>query len=339
MSLKIIKLGIPVEEYNAFLDNGRFRPLVFDTIQDAIELYSLNRIVLFGSDRTGHALKDIVKERFCGFINSEMIHVLENLTLDAILIATSPLHYSTTINSLKNVLSRKSIPILFLFDVSKDVDIQLIFETQPRSGTHYTINNLLKCLDWGYGTVFNEKTQKGELIKSKDRHFGFLPSNKENPYVIKTHFMKPLHYPEYRYIKTIFQISYIFDSYYSWGKMLSGESKDAQYRLTNNSKEWFTLKGFIKLNKRWLEYISDKQFLRYEDYYLNFEKTIKSISAIIGKGDLMGFEKPFKNINRMYWSDNYGKYLDEDVFHHLCDEFYPIISNYWPEKLTALTVK
>ena len=114
MSLKIIKLGIPVEEYNAFLDNGRFKPLVFDTIQDAIELYSLNRIVLFGCDRTGHALKDIIKERFCGFINSELIHELENLTLDAILIATSPLHYSTIINSLSNVLWRKSIPILFL---------------------------------------------------------------------------------------------------------------------------------------------------------------------------------------------------------------------------------
>lgn len=330
-------LKIPNEEYFHLLSSGKFNRSEANLIQEYVRSNGYERVLIFGSETTGMAIQKLMGKRFFGFIDSDNINMLLDIDFDAILIATSPVHYPIITETIKDSIPDRSFPIVTLFDTSKSIKILLILETQPRSGTHYTLDNLRRNLGCKYATVFKNSVDQN-LIKTRDSKIFFTPGAEDTEYIVKTHFYQTLHYPKYRFEKILFQLSFLFDSYYSWGKMLSNMPSDVPYRLKYDSKEWVTLKGLIKLNKQWLEFISDKHFLRYEDYYLNFEETIKSISAIIGKGDLKGFERPYKNTNRMYWSDNYEKYMDKDVFHHLCDEFHPFISRYWPEKLATLSV-
>jgi len=118
--------------------------------------------------------------------------------------------------------------------------------------------------------------------------------------------------------------------------MLTDQANATDYRLTSLSKEWQILRGYIPLNKQWLQYVSDKFYVRYEDYYLDFDATLNRIARFIGISSLNGFEKPRKNKKRMYWSDNYHLYLEEEVLSSLLQEFYPYILQYWPEKIESL---
>jgi hypothetical protein len=330
-------LKIPKEEYVHLLGSGKFNRSEANLIQEYVRSNGYERVVIFGSETTGMAIRQLLGKRFCCFMDSGNIDMLLDIDADAILLATSPVHYPTITETIKDIIPDKSLPIVTLFDTSESLKILLILETQPRSGTHYTMDNLIRNLGCKYASVFKDSADQN-LINTKDSKIFFTPGPEDTEYVVKAHFYQALHYPRYRFEKILFQISFLFDSYYSWGKLLSNAPAGVPYLLKSDSKEWATLKGFIKLNKQWLEYISDKYFLRYEDYYLNFEETINSISDIIGKGDLKGFERPYKNTNRMYWSDNYEKYLDKDVFHQLFNEFHPFISRYWPEKLATLAV-
>ncbi|RLB83734.1 MAG: hypothetical protein DRH17_00845 [Deltaproteobacteria bacterium] len=333
--VRTTSLGIPPEEY-AYLQNfGRLNEYVENAITQFIEAKRLERIILFGSQKTGKVLQRILGRRFCGFVDSDSLHDLASIDFDVIFLATSPVHYHVITEKIKETFAEKHLQIVTLFDRSQDIDIKLILETQPRSGTHYTINNLMKCLNWGYGSVFDEDLGPG-FRRSIDGRFGFIPREDSTEYVIKAHFTTPLHYPEYRYVKTMFQFSYVIDSYYSWGKMLSHRACGLDYKLMSDSKEWEILRSYIPLNKQWLEYISDKFYIRYEDYYLDFGTTIQCIANFIGVPPLKEFEKPRVNKKRMYWSDRYDLFFEEDVFSILANEFYPFIAQFWPEKLENL---
>jgi hypothetical protein len=131
-------------------------------------------------------------------------------------------------------------------------------------------------------------------------------------------------------------MSYVMDSYYSWGKILARKREPLDYKLRKDSKEWEILMGYIPQNREWLEYIGEKFHVRYEDYYVDFEATTQSIGKFLGQPSLNGFEKPRKNASRMYWSNEYHRLLDEEVFLTLRDEFYSQIARYWPEKLESL---
>ena len=333
--MKVINLGISVENYDYLQNHGRFNEWVINAINEFVEARKLERIVLFGSKSTGRALQQILGRRFCDFVDSDSLHKLVNIDFDAIFLATSPLHYEMITGKIVETFEGKPFSIVTLFDTSQSINIKLILETQPRSGTHYTINNLMQCLRWGYGSVFYDFSDS-RIRRYGDGRFAIIPRPDISKYVIKAHFTKTLYYPEYRYIKTMFQISYVMDSYYSWGKMISPRSYTSDYVLRNDSKEWEILRSYIPLNKQWLEYISDKFYIRYEDYYLDFDKTIQRIANFIGVPSLNGFEKPRKNNLRMYWSDCYHMFLDKQVFSTLVKEFYPFISQYWPEKLKNL---
>ena len=330
-----INLGIHPKEYARLQNFGGLNHEVRDIITQSVESKEMQRIILFGPNKTGEVVKEVLGSRFCGFADSGNLDDLIGAEFDAVFIATSPVHYGVITHKLSEILKNKPVMVVTLFDCSHDINIGLILETQPRSGTHYAINNVMRCLDWGYGSVFKNASAP-ELIDSKDGYFAFYPDNNTKRYVIKSHFYKPLHYPEYRYVKTMFQISFIMDSYYSWGKMLANRSVVGDYRLTSLSKEWQILKGYIPHNKQWLQYIRDKFYVRYEDYYLDFNTTINRMARFLGIFSLNGFEMPRKNKKRMYWSDNYHLYLEDDVFLLLLQEFYPYIRQYWPEKMESL---
>ena len=112
--------------------------------------------------------------------------------------------------------------------------------------------------------------------------------------------------------------------------------KNIGYVLKSNSKEWEILKSYIPLNKRWLDYISDNFYIRYEDFYIDFDTTIERIAAFLNEPSLIAFDPPVKNPMRMYWSDRYTQFLDKEVCLTLLEEFEPFISRYWPEKLDSL---
>jgi hypothetical protein len=336
--MNAINLGLPCQEYDHIQNCGKLTESVRSEMAQFLKAKKIERIVVFGSDRTGKAVKETLGKRFAGFVDSDSLNQLMDTDFDGILLATSPLHYQVITEKIAETLNDRPVMVVTLFNGTEDIDIRLILETQPRSGTHYTINNLMQCLKWGYGSVFHDFAD-ARYVQAADGLFCFIPRPDANGYVIKTHFTKTLHYPEYRYVRTMFQISYVMDSYYSWGKTISQVPSGSVYKLRGDSKEWEVLRSYIPLNKLWSQYLSDKFYVRYEDYYLEFDATIQHIADFIGIPSLSGFEKPRKNNLRMYWSNDYHIFFEEEVFSTLVREFYPFISQYWPEKLPSLRYK
>ncbi len=325
-NMNIISLQIPTDEYYYLLDHNEFNDWVSSEIVKQINACNFHRIFVFGRSKTGKCVQKLLKDSCIGFVDSMNIHELKNYDFDAIFLATSPLHYPVIKKKIISLLPDKNFQTIELFQGSYNFKINLIFETQPRSGTNYTVNNLVKCCNWGYADVFQNEPNSN-FLRSPDGRFRFIQSTYKNGYIVKAHFTKTLHYPEYRFVKTLFQISYIFDSYYSWGRSLAEKFSDRNYKLEWQSEEWQILQGFIDLNRKWLDYINNKFFLRYEDYYLNFENTIHQLKNYLGVDGLNNFEKPIKNRNRMYWSNDYNKYIDRKVMTTLVRNFYPFIEN------------
>ncbi|MBN1832772.1 MAG: hypothetical protein JW896_11745 [Deltaproteobacteria bacterium] len=328
-------LDIPVPEYTYLQNFGRFRAQVAHEIATAAAEHCWERICLFGAANTSKALSQILGDRICQRITSENLNSLDVEGWDAIVIATAPLHYPLILKRLGEIAGSFAGEVVTVFETTDANGVRLILETQPRSGTGYTIRNLQACLDLGYASVFDERSTD-RMKRSADGRFRFRPSRNGSKYMVKSHFMQPLHYPEYRYVKTMFQISFLFDSYYSWAKILSPSPVPDGYRLEHTSREWNILCSYLPLNAKWLEYIRDKFQVRYEDYYFCFDKTIRRISDFLGSGEWNSFEKPQPNPSRMYWTDTYHPFFDEEVFNTLKQAFLPCIRCYWPEKICSL---
>ena len=219
-------LRIPNEEYIHLLSSGKFKSRDSELIKEYVRSNGYERVVIFGSEITGMAIQKLMGKRFFCFMDSANINMHMDIDFDAILISTSPVHYSIITETIKNSIPERSFPIVTLFDISKSINVLLILETQPRSGTHYTLDNLIRNLGCKYATVFNE-TANRNLVKTRDSKIFFTPAAEDADYVIKAHFYQTLHYPQYRFENVLFQISFLFDSYYSWGKMLSNIPFDA----------------------------------------------------------------------------------------------------------------
>jgi len=335
--LKIISPKIPPQKYEHVLNHGTLDLEDSTSLLDFIAERHIQNILVFGSSKTGVAIKKTIGKYFKSYIESDCLNRIHRIDHDAILIATSPLHYPAVLDKLQQFLDGKTDTIILPFGVSDSLPIRVVVETQPRSGTHYTINNLMKCLKCQYASVYSEPS----FEQSTDGRI-FYPSQPYlNGFIVKSHFTKPLHYPQYRYVKTMYQCSFIFDAYYSWGKIHHrrigpAHSENTEYVLKSNSKEWEILKSYIPLNKKWLDYISDKFYIRYEDFYLDFDTTKRRMATFLETDSLEAFDPPVKNPMRMYWSDRYTQFLDKEVCLTLLEEFEPFISRYWPEKIDSL---
>ncbi len=231
--MKISCIELPVEEYTFVRNNGRFT----DSAQSAINKFITNRkirnILIFGAKITGSAVNGIFKDKTIGYIESDTVEKYIDKDVDAIIISTAPIHYHEILSLISSKYCDHDIDIITIFKKTSDIEIGFIFETQPRSGTNYVLNNLLHCLNYGYATTYNESDSLQANLKKTDDGLVFFESdNRKDQYIVKTHFMTPLHYPEYRYKETIFQISYIFDAYYSWGKAIAKQTVNKSYKLT-----------------------------------------------------------------------------------------------------------
>ena len=290
-------------------------------IANSIRKYVHGNYLIFGDGLTGNAIKNallINSNDFIGYIDSLGIDTIPG-SCKTIILGTHPVHYETIIESIRCAHQNPKFNIVKVFSENNEIEIKCVVESQPRSGTDYTMRNLMGVYNWGYASTFFDRG-----AKSIFHRLSFKEKIGVNGYVAKTHFTTPLYYPEYRYVKTIYLISYIYDSYYSWGKMLA--NGDNGYRLLDGSKEWQVLKGYIALNKKWLEFIKDKFIVKYEDYYINFTNTVDRIKQYIGGGDIKYFALPIKNRSRLFWGQcDWTDHFDRKVFDYLKYHFrYPI---------------
>ena len=219
------------------------------------------------------------------------------------------------------------LPIFHLF-AENELNIRLIVETQPRSGTDYTMDNITKSLGLDYATVFH--LQEGE--RTDDGLIWYIPKRCKG-YAVKTHFTNTLHYPQYRYCPTLFLLGYFPDTYYRWARMLANvpaNEKD-NYYLSSNAPEWATVKGYIPLHLQWLDYISDKTYIRYEDYFVDFETVMDTFEHIMGERPI-NFERPKRIRSRIYWTDTYQNIMDGEVWDFIETSFRYQVKRYYPEK-------
>ncbi len=292
--------------------------------------HGFRSVLLYGPGMTGRAVQSVLGDAFAGFVDHDHVDRLRTEKADALLLTVGPTRYAEVFDLLRRRCPGLKVPVVTIFQGGRDLDVRLILETLPRSGTSYVLNNLMKCLPWGLAAPFPEGK-----IPAGDGILYYIPREGADAYVAFSHHYRPLHYPEYRYIPTVFQFSYIFDAFHSWGKYwLEGVGRPipSDYRLTAGSDEWEMIRREIPLLVSWFEFVADKTTVRYEDYYLDFERTVGRLAGIAGVPRLEGFEPPRKNPERMYWSDRYAECFDREVFAILRDRLGPALDRWWPEK-------
>ena len=99
--------------------------------------------------------------------------------------------------------------------------------------------------------------------------------------------------------------------------------------------EWNFLEPYMKKNAKWLNKLSkrsDAMVIRYEDFFLKFDKTTKKIEEYCGPF-LEKFPTPRKNPTRMYWSNRYKTKIDLSAFEALKSLFINSVKYFYPEKL------
>ncbi len=324
-----ICINIPVSVYDAINTTGKLPPQVCSSLLSCLTAHGFSRLLLFGSSRTGQAVKACLGQRFIGFVDTATLRNSDPANADGILITTAPIHIPQVIESLeKSPLT--DLPVITLFGL-EEKNIRLILETQPRSGTDFTIKNLCRSLGLSYASTFT--FPGGQL--SQDGHLFYGP-DKGKGYIVKSHFTKPLYYPQYRYVPTLFLISFFIDTYYKWARMLAPETERTNYCLTADRPEWHIVRGFIPLHLKWLHYIADKTYIRFEDFHKDFDSVMDIIEKLLGKRP-SGFIRPGNPSNRLYWSDSFSRCMEPEVKKALLDLFAEPIRVFYPEKAYLLS--
>lgn len=318
-------VGIPVTEYEMMNGSAACTPTAEAALRVFLGTVPYERIILFGGSVTGKLVKGCLGERFARFVDSATLADCEPDEGDCVIITTGPLHVPGVEASIKDS-SLKHLPVFRLFQ-SDDLDIRFVLETQPRCGTYYSVRNLRRSLNLGFGTTFS--LTDGE--STSDGLIHYRPEETDG-YLVKTHFTKPLHYPQYRYLPTIFLIGYFYDTYYRWARMVAEvpAEKRQSYFLSADAPEWAWVKGYIPLHLQWLEYVKDKDYIRYEDYFNDFEGVMDVYERVAGERPV-GFEQPRKISDRMYWTDSRSM-MDEPVWRELQSAFKEHVAFFYPEK-------
>jgi len=69
----------------------------------------MQRIILFGPNKTGEVVKEVLGARFCGFADSDNQGELIRTEFDAVFITTSPVHYGVITRNLSEILKDKAV--------------------------------------------------------------------------------------------------------------------------------------------------------------------------------------------------------------------------------------
>jgi hypothetical protein len=322
-------LGIPLQEYDLMLAADECTEVVREALTRFMKESSFDRILLYGAANTGRAVKSCIGDRFAGFVDTGTLPVTQADAGDCVVITTSPVHVPEVEKALRK--SRIAhLPVIRLF-AENQLNIRLILETQPRCGTDYTMENLTRSLGLGYATVFH--LQGGQT--TSDGLIRYIPKSCSG-YVVKSHFTNTLHYPQYRFCPTLFLLGYFPDTYYRWARMIAkipAAQRDGYY-LSADAPEWSRIKGYIPLHLKWLEYISDKTHIRYEDYFTDFEGIMDTFERMIGQRP-MDFQRPRRISSRIYWTGDHQSLMDDEVWNYVQTAFQDQIRRYYPEKILS----
>ncbi len=319
-----LSINLPVTSYQEISLQNQVPPELCHKIRSFIKGKGYSRVLLFGSGHTGQVVSNCIEEYFAGFIDTRSLNQAHQGKAEAILITTAPLH----VRQVQETLSKSplaELPTISLF-AEEGKNIRMILESQPRSGTDYLIENIRRTLDLDYASVYPFPNG----MRRDDEHVFYGPKSGRG-YIIKTHFMRPLHYPQYRYVPHLFLISFFPDTYYKWARMIAPESDRPNYRLTPVRPEWQIISSYIPLHLRWLRYIAKLDVLRFEDFYLDFQGTIESLASLLGERP-EGFIPPRTPSRRLYWREDFSKRMDPAMTHELLVRFREPICFFYPEK-------
>lgn len=336
--MRLIRLELPEQDYDALITTGRAPAQVRARLGEVLAELG-GTPALFGKSRSADGLAPLLARQAAApdqSVEADRVPRMDSADVRAgdaapctgLVLAAHPAHYDNILATLRQSGRFADVPVILPF-AHGTLDVALVLETQPRSGTHYTLNNLMACTGWNYASVF---TETGTSF-TPDGLINYTPADNERPYVVKSHFSKPLHYPRYRFVKSAFLYGWFFDSYFSLGRLRAG--KPEGYRLRADSHEWTELRGMLPLHRNWLDYIARRFCVCYERYADDFAGQIARLEAFTGH-DLSAFEPPRMSPSRTYWSGDYAGHFDDAVLAELLAAFAPHVVSLYPEKLDEM---
>jgi hypothetical protein len=229
---------------------------------------------------------------------------------------------------------------------------ELALITQMRAGTHF----VCKALRIGWQAALYRPVECERYVVMEDEYIlkglhervALPPANPELR-VYFSHYYHP-HHHRLGQVLRVYLIGFPFDSFYSDGVVYSdtirendpkpsGTRKHAEdYVLRFESAEWKLLEPIMRQNAAWLMEIEEGEHnlvLRYEDFFLEFEKTMMRLARFIGRSSA-DVPRPVMNARRCYWSQRYSEAYDSGALATWWDIFAPSIEKFYPERNQSL---
>lgn len=328
----IRRLNIPFSEYPKMIHGKDIEPEHHALLSNL--LTGQERVVLFGDMGSARFFSRYIAESLVACQTSTTFEFGFHADFDVLFVAVSPAHYQDVLANIPRWTKGKDITVVLPFE-EFEPEIRCILETQPRCGTEYLANSLLRSLDCNYATIFPSETHV--FTGTPYRHAGlfFDRTEETKPYVVKTHFFdraRDLAYSDRaKYIRLF---GYPFDGVYFWARDVIVHSLDKHYRLLNTSSEWRTLKTHLYENRCWMLEVTDELVIRYEDLHADFSGTTGRIAECLGTKD--NLIMPFIKTDRMYFNDGYQDKMDYTVFCTIKEIFKEPLARFYPEKSACL---
>jgi hypothetical protein len=234
--------------------------------------------------------------------------------------------------------------------------LHVAMESQMRAGNHYVLGELCVCLharpysiERSTGLFYPKNyswVSEGLYHKSEKQKQAVEDTSSQN-IIFQYHYYHTV--PDEALpadSKTFYLIAYPFDSWYSEG-LVASQTEDANspkpsatrdnfgtYVLKAGSNEWNSFLSTIEQNAQWLDDLIDSNafILRYEDFYVDFDNTIRRLEAYLGNFKSSFSPPSNKSLHRLYFTDEYKKKLDSESFSYLKERFRRSLACFWPEK-------
>ncbi|EPR37048.1 hypothetical protein dsx2_0991 [Desulfovibrio sp. X2] len=330
--MEVVSLNIPLPCYRQVLGGHGLEAHHVSELQN---LVGARPVVMFGDGLTAAYFASLIPNVLC-CQTTKTLQVPGSLEYDTIFVGISPSHYADVVDNLALLAGNRELKVILPFERFSP-SIACVVETQPRSGTMYVVNSLMRSLGCNYATTHGSEIGTPVFTGYPFEHAGvfFDLNDTSASHVVMTHFFTRARAERrYRDCKYIRVVGYPFDSYFRWAKNLIARSADENYVLRNTSPEWKNLKQHLLANSLWMVEDTQELVVRYEDFHHDFEGTTRRFRDYLQR-DGITF-KDFRKVDRMYYSDNYREKMDSIVYGTLKDFFMDAIRCHYPEKVASL---
>lgn len=330
-------LEIPFLEYMNSISGKGLSDQALSAIRDALCTVKDVPLLIYGVGFTASAVAELMGNRNVVFVLEDTIRTLRCMN-SPVFVAISPAHYDNVAVRIRE--ENKSCTIFFPFSQPK---IEVVIESIPRSGTHYTYFALCNACHFDKASTFDDLFGE-EYIRYRGNLRLSYPKD-TNGYLVFSHIGDE--YTDHLLslnAKRIYLYSYIFDCVYSWCHnkryQLTGDTTGRfdGYVVSSKSIEWdYVASNFYRI-KRQLYASPNFHSIRFEDYFLDFQSTVRNLSIYLGRNEVMKFEKPdFPFLQRrMYITDAYEQFFDTVSLRCITSYFEDVLETLYPEKKEAL---